>query len=135
MPHHTYDFFEKCALVAGMTPDQARQIAQGSYEAAARINALPDHDLRNLWREIDALGGYVRPGDQKGNGYVEALDDVMEILERHGFAEGIAPALGGGLSHVGPHRPLQGRSTVSLNPARARRNVAPHGRGRQRCDG
>jgi hypothetical protein len=48
-------------------------------------------DLRNLWRDIDALGGAYHPNDREAAGYAEALDDVAAILERYGFAEGVAP--------------------------------------------
>jgi len=49
-------------------------------------------DLNDLWRDIDALGGAVCPGDPMASGYSEALNDVIDILEQYGFAEGAAPA-------------------------------------------
>lgn len=48
-------------------------------------------DLRNLWRDIDARGGRFRPNDREAAGYAAALDDVIAILERYGFAEDVAP--------------------------------------------
>ena len=52
-----------------------------------------------LYREIDALGGYHDPEDQRDVGYGEALTAVLAILQRRGFSEHVeavpAPIVGG----------------------------------------
>lgn len=40
--------------------------------------------LDEAWAEINALGGYVAPDDERAQGYSDALNDALAILERLG---------------------------------------------------
>lgn len=43
--------------------------------------------LDEVWAEINALGGTVAADDEHGRGKVEAIDAVLEILERRGATD------------------------------------------------
>jgi hypothetical protein len=41
-------------------------------------------ELDKAWQEINALGGHVAPDDDHGLGYIKAIGDALDIIEKLG---------------------------------------------------
>ena len=58
---------------------------------------MTDPKLENLYREIDAMGGTVRPDDEAGNARMALLLDVLTTLAHFGITEGKVDAVAGNM--------------------------------------